>query len=123
MSMQTAPPVVIAYVADLMFGSKLSAIARSAGVKLRNVRSADAITSGPGRALIVDLELPDALEAATKWIETTGLTALGFGSHVDAQRLRAARVAGLDPVLTRSQLATHLPGFLVKFAQPTGDAK
>ena len=37
---------------------------------------------------------------------------VGYGSHVDAATLHAARVAGCDPVLPRSKFVEELPGAL-----------
>jgi len=34
---------------------------------------------------------------------------VGYGSHVDADTLHAARVAGCDPVLPRSRFVEELP--------------
>ena len=99
--------VVHALVADLMFGSKLKGLARRAGVEVKIVRQPEALT-GPA---VVDLSVAGGLEAAERLI-AAGQRVSGFGSHVDATSLRAARQAGIDPVWTRSQLEAQLPAWL-----------
>ena len=37
---------------------------------------------------------------------------VAYGSHVDAEALRAARAAGCDPVLPRSKFVDDLPAAL-----------
>jgi hypothetical protein len=41
---------------------------------------------------------------------------VAYGSHVDAAGLRAARAAGCDIVLPRSQFVEELPGKLKEWA-------
>ena len=98
---------VHAFVADLMFGSKLKGLARRAGVEVKIIREPDAL-AGPA---VVDLNATGGLEAAVR-LAQAGERVSGFGSHVDAATLRAARAAGVDPVWTRSQLESQLPAWL-----------
>ncbi len=103
------PASILALVPDLMFRSKIRHLAKPAAV--RWVKSpADVLPAEPGERLLVDLSSDDAVPVATAWIAAGG-SAAGYGSHVEAQTLRTARAAGVDPVWTRSQLATALPAW------------
>ena len=102
-------PRVAIVVADLMFGSKLRRLDPNVAVDLR--RSADALEDDLA-GVAVDLTVPGALEAAAAWRERTGRPACGFGPHVEADRLRAARAAGLDPVWPRSTAVEGLRDWL-----------
>ena len=104
----TAAPLA-AFVPELMFRSKVRHLAKPATV--RWVKSpADAAPTEPGERLLVDISGEGATDIASRWIAAGGRAA-GYGSHVEAAALRAARAAGLDPVWTRSQLADALPAW------------
>ncbi|MGH9247815.1 MAG: hypothetical protein ACRD29_26580 [Acidimicrobiales bacterium] len=94
--------MVVAYVPDLMDRSRLSAAARSAGVDVRFVRSGPDLAGSAVSAdvVVVDLSRADSLDALAGL--GGGARVIGFGSHVDTERLRAARAAGCDTVLARS---------------------
>ena len=97
-----------AFVPDLMFRSKVRHLAKPATV--RWVKTAADATPAAGERLLVDLSGEASVALAKRWIAAGGVAA-GYGSHVDAAALRAARAAGLDPVWTRSQLADALPAW------------
>ena len=86
---------VVAYVPDLMDRSRL------AGIDVTFVASPDALAAASASAdvVVVDLGRPGALEMLPS---ITGRV-IGFGSHVDAELLDAARAAGCDEVLPRSK--------------------
>jgi hypothetical protein len=87
---------------DLLFGSKVGLAARAAGAPLKTVGDcAAAAALGPAvRVALVDLGLKPAPGAAAK-IHC-------FGSHVDAEALRAARAAGADEALPNSAFVQRL---------------
>jgi hypothetical protein len=58
--------------------------------------------------VIVDLGRPGVLEALADITVPT----VGFGSHVDRERLEAARSAGCDQVLARSAFFSRLDQIL-----------
>lgn len=111
---------VLALAADLLFASRIRAAAQSAGVELRLVRSVDqALESARAgaRHLILDLDLragdPVALiEAIRADPATADLEVTGFVSHVNEDRIRAARAAGATRVLARSAFVRDLPRLL-----------
>jgi CheY-like chemotaxis protein len=103
---------------DLIFFSRVSGAARAAGLTVRMVRSAaDLLTAARAaapRGVIIDvhnpgLDLP-ALLAELKEACPAMPRVIAYGSHVEAAVLRAARAAGCDRVLPRSQFVEELEG-------------
>ena len=94
---------VLCLVRDLLFYSKIRAAAESAGVALKSLRDPGQLIDQKGSGLIVDLNQPLALKAAQTWREHTGGLVAGFVSHVDTETIQAARLAGIDRILVRSQ--------------------
>ena len=105
---------------DLIFTSRISGTAKALGLTLRSAKTMHDLThflvQSPPRCVIVDLHAPglglgDLLSAAAALPNRPSL--VGYGSHVDAATLKAARDAGLDVVWPRSkfvdELATALP--------------
>ncbi len=103
---------------DLIFFSRVSGAARAAGMVVRMVRTpaelvAAARAGAPG-GVIVDvhnpgLDLP-ALLAELRDACPAMPRVTAYGSHVEAAVLRAARQAGCDRVLPRSQFVEELEG-------------
>lgn len=110
----TANPVVC-LVRDLLFYSKIRAAADALGVALKSLRDPARLVDETGCALIVDLNQSDCLQAAAQWRQRTRLPVIGFASHVDVETINAARVAGIDQVLARSQFEKNLPKILSAF--------
>jgi hypothetical protein len=102
---------------DLMFFSKVSSAANQAGFRGCMVKSADSIAERfqPEEIgwVILDLfQLPTEriCELVTDLRACCGSARIiGFGPHVDGENLDAARLAGLDAVMTRGQLHRSLP--------------
>lgn len=115
MNVATAP--VIAAVNDLMFASRIRAVAQQLDTAVTFVRSrAELLERGPGaRLVLLDLEarwldaVPDitALKAGTDAPEV-----VAFASHVLGDVLVQARAAGADRVLARSAFVQQLPALL-----------
>jgi hypothetical protein len=108
---------VICLVRDLLFYSKIRAVAASAGVVLTSVRNPAKLVGETGAGLIVDLNQPEALGAAAAWGRTAGRPVVGFVSHVDVDTINAARAAGIHRVLARSQFEANLQGILRELAE------
>lgn len=105
---------------DLLFGSKVTATGRAHGLAVSVARTpAQAVAKAAGAAcVIVDLHLeglhlpellPELRSAGVKRV-------IGFGSHVDAETLKAARRAGCDVVMPRSQFAKEVEEKLTEWA-------
>ena len=105
---------------DLIFFSRVAGTARAAGLTVRQVRTAAALLvaakANPPAGVILDLQ-NDGLDLSAFLAELraacpTMPRIVAFGSHVEAATLRAARQAGCDLVLPRSQFVEMLEGSL-----------
>jgi hypothetical protein len=85
----------LAYVPDLMDRSRLS------GLDVTFVASPeDLVAAGPDDVVVVDLGRDAVLHVLPR---VQGARTIGFGSHVDRERLERARAAGCDEVMARSE--------------------
>ena len=91
---------------DLLDASRIIGEARAAGWSAHQCRESGVLLSAidrKPRLVIIDLhnpglDVPTVVEA----LKTTGAKVIGFGSHIDATRLKAARLAGCGEVFPRS---------------------
>ena len=104
---------------DLFFRAKIDAVAAVVGAEVEYASSLDAVAprcaATPPSIIFTDLSdaaFP-ALETLTK-IRAIAPNArvIGFASHVDLKSLKAARAAGYDLTLSRSEFTTHLAELL-----------
>ncbi|MDB5313883.1 MAG: Response regulator receiver domain protein [Gemmataceae bacterium] len=114
---------------DLIFFSRVAATARAAGLEVKQVRSAaallEAVKQDPPGGIIVDLhaaglDVP-ALLAGLRTACPVMPRTIAFGSHVEAETLRAARAAGVDRVMPRSQFVKELEADLRAWLTPVGE--
>jgi len=109
-------PPVLSLIRDLIFASRVSSTAAQLGVPLKLLRDPARLAGEAGQRLIVDLNLPGAIEAARLWKlggdADQSRSAYGFVSHVDAETIHKARAAGIDRVMARSQFVQTLPELL-----------
>lgn len=109
---------VLVLTTDLLFTSKISGTAQSLKVPSRTVPSTQRLVAsvGPQTLLaIVDLGLAEVTPADLRAIRQAlpaGARLVAYGSHVDAERLRAAQEAGCDEVLPRSRFVDQLAAIL-----------
>jgi len=112
--------IVLAFVDDLMFMSRIREAARHSGAEVRPVRSVEGLREGAhrgARLVLVDADgdrLPWA-EAVSSLGDDAGrsqLSVVAFVSHVAADRAEAARVAGCDRVLARGAFVRELPALI-----------
>ena len=111
------PPVLVA-VDDLFFLTKIETTARQLGVSLIQARSAQALESqleAPAQPRLVILDLNStacAPLAAIRRIKSDPrlreTRTLGFFSHVQTELAVAAREAGCDQILPRSEFSAKL---------------
>ncbi len=97
---------LLVYVPDLMDRSKVLAAVPTATV----VSAPGQIEAGPGDTVVLDLSRPASLEAVVG-LRRAGARVIGFASHVDHERIDAAREAGCE-VLARSAFFSRLPVLL-----------
>ena len=105
---------------DLIFFSRLAGTARAAGLVVKQVRTASELLEtaklNPPSGVILDLQhegldLPALLAGLCEACPAMPRV-VAFGSHVEAEVLRAARNAGCDLVLPRSRFVGMLEGSL-----------
>lgn len=103
---------------DLLDSSRIAGHAKAAGFEIVTCRDSTALLAAldrePALALI-DLHNPGlAIETLVPALRSGRVRVIGFGSHVDVARLKAARAAGCDEVLPRSAFFEGLSERLTK---------
>jgi DNA-binding NarL/FixJ family response regulator len=113
----------LALVRDLFFRAKIDAVAAAIGAEVEYASSLDAVAAriSATHPSIIFTDLSDATFPALetlKKIRAAAPTArvIGFASHVDLKSLKAARDAGYDLTLSRSEFTAQLP-LLLKGSQ------
>ncbi len=115
--------MIVAAVDDLLVRSKIQAAARLLGIEVVFIRSAEDLLARARTArpslIVIDLDSghlrPADLVAMLKREADLGaVRTVGFVSHVRADRIAAARAAGIDEVLARSAFAARLPALLAE---------
>jgi DNA-binding NarL/FixJ family response regulator len=105
--------MIAAFVDDLLFRSKIRAVASHTGATVSFLRAPSDVSLAAAAMAIVDLDAPDAVATVTAlraaWPQ---LRVLGFVSHVHADRIREARAAGASEVMARSAFVNTLPDLL-----------
>jgi len=110
---------------DLLFASKVLGAATALGVEVRLARDAAGFLllagAHPPGGVLIDLHQPDldlpALLASLKAACPAMPRVVAYGSHVEAELLHAARIAGCDLVLPRSAFSDRLPADLPKWIE------
>ena len=111
---------------DLLFISRVQGHARAAGLDVKSVRTADAllnrIQETPPPCVMIDVHLAGGRiqEIATSLKALTPPPMIvGYGSHVAAAQLAAARQAGCDLVVPNSKFVERLATDLPQWLSPT----
>jgi CheY-like chemotaxis protein len=112
---------------DLLFASRITGEARALGLTVKPARSLeqflDLARQEPPSGVLVDLAFPGLVlpDLFRRLSETCNPLprVVAYGSHVDTERLRAARSAGCDPVLPRSKFVEELPRKLLQWLAPS----
>ena len=117
------PDAVLIFCDDLIFTSKIAATARACGIASSVARTQAALVAKlpaqPVGCVVVDLHNP-TLDWLTLMpsLGAARPRLVGFGSHVDTATLKAAREAGCNLVMPRSQFVKLLETDLPKWADP-----
>lgn len=103
---------------DLMFTSKVTGTAAALGLRIEVVGTIESLSTRAAaswpRAVFIDLAYPD-FDPRIVIEQLAGFPrprVIAFGSHVDIDRLEAARQAGCDEVMPRSRFSSTLPEIL-----------
>jgi hypothetical protein len=86
---QSSETAVLVVTRDLFFRGKLEGLIKSAGARVA--------AGEPAALAVVELGSAAALERVRE-LAAAGMRVIAFGSHVDADVLRAAREAGAEAV-------------------------
>ncbi len=121
-SATSPPPSCVVWSDDLLFASRITATGRAAGVSVRQAGTLKTlfrlVDEQVPDAVILDLDLahPD-LAKVLDHLRAAGVARLiGYGSHVEATRLKAARELGVT-AMPRSQFAERLEAGLVGWVE------
>ena len=105
--------MIAAFVDDLLFRSKIRAVAGHTGADVQFLRSASDPSLSGASLVIVDLDGKDAIAVVSGLVGAwPALRVVGFVSHVHADRIRDAREAGASEIMARSAFVNALPGLL-----------
>jgi DNA-binding NarL/FixJ family response regulator len=115
---------------DMIFSSRVTGTARALGLKIIVVKAVESLVSQARElyptCIILDLsqagEKIGELIRNLKEANSSRLRLIAYGSHVDVATLRAAREAGCDLVLPRSQFVEELPQQLSNWLTPSGSS-
>jgi CheY-like chemotaxis protein len=108
---------------DLLFASRITGEARALGLTVKPARSLEQLFDfaqhEPPSCVLIDLAfpgllLPDLFRRLSELCNPPPRV-VAYGSHVDTESLRSARLAGCDPVLPRSKFVEELPRELPKW--------
>lgn len=112
-------PKALALVRDLFFRSKLDAVADSAGAEIVYASDLEAAArrareASPAVVLadLSDSSFPVAETAHIVRAAAPNARLIGFASHLDLKPLNAAREAGFDLTLSRSEFTARIAEFL-----------
>jgi DNA-binding NarL/FixJ family response regulator len=128
--MEAREPLGLLLTDDMIFSSRITGTARALGLNMIVVKSeGDLVSQARERnptCVILDLSIArkkmDALIRNLKEGNFSRPRLVAYGSHVDAATLRAARDAGCDLVLPRSQFVEELPRQLSQWLAPAGSS-
>ncbi len=100
---------VVSIAEDLMLASRVDVMLTGAGHHVILARSLEQASLDGADLIVADLEIasPDELAAA-------GVPVLGYYSHIDADKKKAADAAGIELAVPRSRMARELPALVEK---------
>ena len=116
-------PLCLVLSDDLLDASRVVGEGRAAGLEVLQCKDqSELLAAGERRPALVMIDLHNpGLDVSTvvATMSSLGAKVIGFGSHVDAARLKAARQAGCDEVLPRSAFFCELGKSLRTWADST----
>lgn len=111
---------IVALTPDLMFATRIEDVAKHLGYPVEFLKPEDdagaVIVRVSPSLVVVALDAPRSMETIEAG-KKAGTRVLAFGSHKNVELMRAAKAAGCDQVVARSQMAADLPNLLKKYAE------
>jgi DNA-binding NarL/FixJ family response regulator len=111
--------VALGLIRDLFFRAKIDAVAAAVGAEVEYASSLDAVAArcAATHPSIIFTDLSDATFPALDTLKQIRAAApsarvVGFASHIDLKPLKAAREAGYELTLSRSEFTAQLPVLL-----------
>jgi DNA-binding NarL/FixJ family response regulator len=111
--------IALGLIRDLFFRAKIDAVAAAVGAEVEYASSIEAAAARCAAISpsVVFTDLSDAAFPALDTLEkiraaTPSARVIGFASHVDLKPLKAAREAGYELTLSRSEFTARLPELL-----------
>ena len=108
--------IALALIRDLFFRAKIDAVAAAVGAEVAYASSLDAVASRCAdlHPSVVFIDLSDSAFPALPTLQAIraaalGARVIGFASHIDLKPLKAARDAGFELTLSRSEFTAQLP--------------
>lgn len=115
---------VVAFIPDLMFGSRVQAELLAAGHTVDLVAAGDSLRGVLGAASLLVVDLTDESSERTELVDLLstdgsldGVRTLAFYSHVDINARRQAESVGFDMIVARSRMAREGPELVSRLAQ------
>ncbi|MGB0716605.1 MAG: hypothetical protein ACPGXK_12040 [Phycisphaerae bacterium] len=112
------PVVVLAFLTDLIFQTKIVSTGSTLGVDVKTVRDPGELKQSIARhapaLVLVDLNASNGLEAVASAMQQDDrhYRVIAYVSHVDRALAEAATEAGVDDVLPRSRFTVELPALI-----------
>jgi DNA-binding response OmpR family regulator len=111
---------IVAFVADLMFASRIEATLLPAGYEVAVIEELpaldDALTTRPAALVILDLHAGAAPSEVIERCTAAGVPVLAFGRHTEPALLRSAREAGAAESVPRSTFVEELTALVQQLA-------
>jgi CheY-like chemotaxis protein len=115
---------VVAFIPDLLFGSRVQAMLDAGGHVVELVGDPGAVLDALTDTSVLVIDLTDEELRGAELVESLsadgsleGIRTLGFYSHVDVEARRRAEDVGFDLVVPRSRMAREGPALVAKLVQ------
>ncbi len=119
-------PVVVCLIPDLLFATRFADVITAVGGQPVIVETPDTFVTAMDRYFpvlaLLDLntsgEWADAIQRCKRRPHTSQIPIYAFGSHVDVETLKAARIAGANHAWARSRMVDELPDVVTRHVNP-----
>jgi hypothetical protein len=112
---------VLAFIPDLLFGSRVQGALTATGHKVVLVADADGVRERLNGAAVLVVDLTDEVADRAGLIQSLSadglleeVTTLGFYSHIETEVRDTAESAGFDLVVPRSRMAREGAGLIAR---------